>query len=72
MEYTIKAPIPGLLARVMVKEGQKVSEGDELVVINCMKTETSCIADKSGIVKQILVEEWDEIDVDTVLVILEV
>lgn len=72
MEHTVKAPMPGLLARVVVEEGQKVSRGDELVVINCMKTETSCVADKDGTVKQILVEEWDEIDVDTPLVILEV
>lgn len=70
MEYTLRATMPGLVARVVVEVGQKVEEGQELAVINCMKTEISCSSEKAGIVKEILVEEWDELEVDSPMIIL--
>lgn len=70
MEYTLRATMPGLVARVVVEVGQKVEEGQELAVINCMKTEISCPSEKAGVVKEILVEEWDELEVDFPMIIL--
>lgn len=72
MEYILKAHMPGLVARVVVEVGEKVKEGQELAVINCMKTEMSCLTEKAGIIKEILVAEWDEMDVDSPMIILEV
>lgn len=71
MEYTLKAHMPGLVARVVVEVGEKVEKGQELAVINCMKTEMSCKTEEAGTVKEILVAEWDEMDVGSPLVILE-
>ncbi len=72
MKYTLKAPMPGLVARVVVNEGDKVTAGQELAVINCMKIEISCSTEKAGTVEKILVGEWDEMDVDSPMVILQV
>lgn len=72
MEYTLKAQMPGLIARVVVNEGDTVSEGQELAVVNCMKTEISCQTEKPGIVKKILVSEWDEVEVESPLIVIEV
>ncbi len=72
MEYTLKAHMPGLVARVVVNIGDKVEEGQELAVINCMKTEMSCQTEKAGIVKKVLVAEWDEMDIGSLMIILEV
>lgn len=72
MEYTLKAHMPGLVARVVVEVGNKVEAGQELAVINCMKTEISCQTEKAGTVKEILVAEWDEMDIGTPMMILEV
>lgn len=72
MEYTLKAHMPGLVARVVVEVGEKVEKGQELAVINCMKTEMSCKTEEAGTVKEILVAEWDEMDVGSPMVILEV
>ena len=47
MEYTLKAHMPGLVARVVVEVGEHVEEGQELAVINCMKTEMSCKTEKA-------------------------
>ena len=70
MEYTMRATMPGLVARVVVEVGQKVEAGQELAVINCMKTEISCECEKTGTVKEILVEEWDELEVDSPMIVL--
>ena len=71
MEYTLKAHMPGLVARVVVEVGEHVEEGQELAVINCMKTEMSCTTEKAGVVKQILVAEWDEMEVGSPMIILD-
>ncbi len=71
MTYTLQAHMPGLVARVVCEVGDKVEEGQELAVINCMKTEMSCQTEKAGVVKEILVAEWDEMDVGSPMIILE-
>ena len=72
MEQSINAHMPGLVARVVVNEGDKVTKGQEVAVINCMKNELPVISQYDGIVKKILVKEWDEMEVDAPMVILEV
>ena len=72
MEMAIKAHMPGLVARVVVNVGDKVSAGQEVAVINCMKTELSVVAQQDGVVKEILVKEWDEMEIDSPMVLLEV
>lgn len=71
MEYTLKAHMPGLVARVVVEVGEHVEAGQELAVINCMKTEMSCKTEKAGVVKEILVAEWDEMEIGTPMIILD-
>ena len=71
MEKSVDAIMPGLCARVVVEEGDKISSGQEVAVINCMKTEISVAADFSGVVKKIISKEWDELQVGDPMVILE-
>jgi biotin carboxyl carrier protein len=63
--------MPGLVARVVVNEGEQVEKGQELAVINCMKTEMSCSSPETGTVKKILVAEWDELDIGSDMIVLE-
>jgi acetyl-CoA carboxylase biotin carboxyl carrier protein len=72
MEVTVKAHMPGLVARVVVNKGEKVAKGQEVAVINCMKTELSVLADADGMVKGILVKEWDEMEIGSPMIIMEV
>ena len=71
MEKSVDAIMPGLCARVVVSEGDTVSAGQEVAVINCMKTEISVTASFNGVVKKILSKEWDELQVGDPMVILE-
>ena len=71
MDATIAAHMPGLVARVVVEPGQQVSKGEEVAVINCMKAELSVESHVDGKVKEILVKEWDEMEVGVPMVVVE-
>ncbi|MCR4600490.1 MAG: acetyl-CoA carboxylase biotin carboxyl carrier protein subunit [Clostridia bacterium] len=71
MGFNLEAHMPGLVARVTCEVGQEVEENQELVVLNCMKTEISCLSPKPGRVKEIMVAEWDEMDVGIPMIKLE-
>ncbi|MEM4238811.1 MAG: biotin/lipoyl-containing protein, partial [Nitrososphaerota archaeon] len=62
---------PGLVARVLVKEGDNVKAGDTVVVLNVMKTEINVQSERDGVVKEIKVKEWDEVDIGSELVVLD-
>ena len=53
----IKAPMPGLILNLNVKEGQNVIEGDTLLILEAMKMENTITAPKSGVIKSITVSK---------------
>jgi len=71
VDATIAAHMPGLVARVVVEPGQKIAKGEEVAVINCMKAELSVESHVDGVVKEILVKEWDEMEVGVPMLIIE-
>ena len=67
----IGAPMPGVVASVGVKEGQKVKAGDLLLTIEAMKMETGLHAERDAIVKAVHVQPGGQIDAKDLLVELE-
>lgn len=55
------APLPGLIHKIMVKEGDTVKVGDTLVVLEAMKMENNILAETAGIVKNIRIKEHDSV-----------
>lgn len=53
---TIKAPMPGLILSINIKEGQEVIEGETLLILEAMKMENSITAPKDGIIKSVNVK----------------
>ena len=49
----VKAPMQATVVKVAVKEGQKVVQGDQLLVLEAMKMEQSVAAHKDGIVRSL-------------------
>jgi len=49
----IKAPMPGKIFNILVKEGAEVSKGDPLIILEAMKMEHSLKAAADGIVDKI-------------------
>jgi acetyl-CoA carboxylase biotin carboxyl carrier protein len=54
-----------------VEVGQKVNAGDTLCIVEAMKMMNQIEADKSGVVKAILVENGQPVEFDEPLVVIE-
>ncbi len=65
------APMPGLLVRLDVAEGDKVEAGQPLAVVEAMKMENILRAAKTGTVKTITAKTGDSLAVDAVILELE-
>lgn len=70
-ERELRAPMPGLVVRVLVEPGQEVSAGDGLVVMEAMKMENELSARSAGVVAAVRAEEGQTVNQDDVLVTLE-
>ncbi|NMC58821.1 MAG: acetyl-CoA carboxylase biotin carboxyl carrier protein subunit [Candidatus Methanofastidiosa archaeon] len=70
-ETSLRSPIPGIIQSVVVKEGQNIKCGETVVFINVMKMENPVVAHANGMIKKILVKEWDEIQFGDPLLIIE-
>jgi pyruvate carboxylase subunit B len=57
----INAPMPGLVLRLSVNDGDMVEEGDELVVMEAMKMETPVLAPASGTIQNISIAQGDQV-----------
>lgn len=59
---TIHAPMPGLVSKLEVSEGEKVSQGQGLIVLEAMKMENELKADQEGLVEKIHVGEGSAVE----------
>ena len=66
----IMAPLTGNVWKIEVKEGQKVQEGDLLLILEAMKMENEIFADRDGSVGQLLVQEGNSVEIGQVLLTL--
>ena len=64
MSKFLLSPMPGLLIKVCIEEGQTVKAGEELAVVEAMKMENSLRASKDLKIKSILGSEGDNLSVD--------
>jgi biotin carboxyl carrier protein len=55
----------------LVNEGDEIKNEQEVAVINCMKNEMKVLSHVDGVVKKVLVKEWDEVQVDNPMIIIE-
>ena len=61
------APMPGLLVKLSVEEGQSVKAGEELAVIEAMKMENVLRAPDDGVIAKIIASLGDSLTVDQVI-----
>jgi biotin carboxyl carrier protein len=64
----IKAPMPGLVLKVLVEEGQAIKKGDPVLILEAMKMENVFKAPADAIVKSIKVEERKAVEKGEVLI----
>lgn len=64
----ICSPLPGVIKRVMVREGDSVKVGDTLMVLEAMKMENAIESTANGVVQSIKVREGNSVMEGDVLV----
>ncbi len=65
----LKAPMPGLILQVLVKEGDIIQKGDTLLILEAMKMENVLKAQGDGIIKKVLINKGDRVEKSHVLII---
>ena len=63
----VKAPLPGVVTKILVAEGQAVKKGETVLVLEAMKMENSIVCPCDGTVTSIAVKEQDSVTEGQVL-----
>lgn len=67
----VLAPMPGKVLEVKVKPGDKVTEGDALLILEAMKMENILKATGEGVISSIEIEVGQTVEKGTLLVTME-
>lgn len=64
----IKAPMPGMVLSILVKEGQEVKKGEALIVLEAMKMENILKSPSDGVVKKIAAIKGSAVEKNQLLI----
>jgi biotin carboxyl carrier protein len=70
-ETIISSPMPGKVVKILVKEGDRVSAGDTVIIVSAMKMESEYKVKKDRLIKEIKVKEGQTVDSHQPLIIIE-
>ncbi|HZL71679.1 MAG TPA: acetyl-CoA carboxylase biotin carboxyl carrier protein subunit, partial [Planctomycetota bacterium] len=66
----IKAPIPGMISKVLVAEGDKVKKDQPLLTLDAMKLENEIASPKDGTVKSVAAKAGSKVDKGQTLLVV--
>jgi biotin carboxyl carrier protein len=69
--YHLKAPMPGLVVKVPVEEGQEVHKGDVLLILESMKMQNELKSPRDGVVRRIRVQPGESVEQKQTLLSVE-
>ena len=67
----LRAPIPGVIHAIKVKEGDKVTKGQTLLLLEAMKMETEIAAPVDGVIKEIKIKERELVKEGDLMILIE-
>ena len=67
----LKAPMPGLILKLMVKVGDQIKEGEALIILEAMKMENILSSPVDGTIKEIKVKPQQTVEKNNVLINFE-
>jgi biotin carboxyl carrier protein len=70
-EYTLVAPMPGLVIKVPARAGKKVDKGDVLVILESMKMQNELRSPHKGTIIEVNVQKGDRVEKREPLVVLD-
>jgi len=66
----LKAPMPGMVIAIPVEQGQEVTSGDNVIILESMKMQNELKAPRDGVISRLRVKPGDNVDQNQVLLIL--
>lgn len=66
----IRAPMPGLVVKVVAEQGSSVERGQTVVVLEAMKMENDLTTPRAGVIKAVRVERGQTVNQGDVLVVV--
>jgi len=70
-EYHLKAPMPGLVVTINVEEGQEITKGQVLLILESMKMQNELKAPRDGVISRIKVKAGESVEQKQVLLSLQ-
>ena len=67
----IKAPMPGMVLKILVSESQEIKKGDSVLILEAMKMENVLKSPGDGKIKSLNVKPGDKVEKNQVLVVME-
>jgi len=67
----VTAIMPGLVIKINKKEGERVEEGEVVIILEAMKMQNELHAKRAGVIKQINVKQGESVEIRQVLAIIE-
>ena len=67
----IKAPMPGQVVKCLMAEGEPISSGQGVIVVEAMKMENELRSPVDGTIKKVLVDEGTNVEAGEELVLIE-
>lgn len=66
----VRSPMPGMITEILVREGQTVTDGDTLMILEAMKMENEIVATCSGMVSGLHVSKGQVVQTDDLLAVI--
>jgi urea carboxylase len=67
----VEAHVPGSVWKVLVSPGQRVCEGDPLVILESMKMEVTVAAPANGLISQVVCREGQSVSAGQAVAVLQ-
>jgi biotin carboxyl carrier protein len=69
-EATVKAPMPGLVANILVAAGDAVEHGQPVVILEAMKMQNALNAPRAGVIRAVKAEKGQAVNQGQPLVVI--
>ena len=69
-DLSVRAPIPGMIVKVLVEDGDEIIEDQPLMILEAMKMENEIRAMRSGVVRKVEVTAGQSVEQDAVLIVI--
>ncbi len=67
----VKAPMPGMILKIKKSQGEKISHGETVIILEAMKMENDLRSPAAGVIKEIFVQPGNKVEKGAMLFSIE-